>query len=55
MEVTIDNKELATHLTALAIMCASEGTDSCDITISTSKGEFNCHIEFSGVEDGKIT
>lgn len=43
----INDKELASGLTALAIMCASEGTDGCDITITTTKGSINCHIEFS--------
>lgn len=52
MEMTIDNKELATHLLVLAIMCGSEGTDNCDITLTTIKGKINCHIEFSGGEDG---
>lgn len=50
--MTIKNKELATDLITLAIMCASEGTDNCDITLTTSKGKINCHIEFSEVEDG---
>jgi hypothetical protein len=52
MGMTIDNKELATDLIALAVMCASEGTDNCDITLTTSKGKISCHIEFSEVEDG---
>lgn len=51
MEATINNKELATDLLTLATMCASEGTDNCDITLTTTKGKINCHIEFSGVED----
>lgn len=52
MEMSINNKELATDLITLAVMCASEGTDNCDITLITSKGKINCHIEFSEVEDG---
>lgn len=53
MEMTIDNKELATDLLTLAIMCGREGTDNCDITLTTIKGKINCHIEFSEVlEDG---
>ena len=52
MAITINNKELATGLITLAVMCANEGTDSCDITLTTSKGKINCHIEFEGVEDG---
>lgn len=53
MGMTIDNKELATDLIALAIMCANEGTDNCDILLTTTKGKINCHIEFSEVlEDG---
>lgn len=47
----INDKELASGLTALAIMCACEGTDECDITITTTKGNINCHIEFSVEED----
>lgn len=54
MGMTINNKELASDLLALAVMCANEGTDNCDITLTTSKGKINCHIEFEGVEDGKI-
>ena len=53
MEVTINNKELATDLLTLAVMCANEGTDCCDITLTTSKGKINCHIEFEEVDDGK--
>lgn len=52
MGMLIDNKELATDLITLAVMCANEGTDNCDITLTTSKGKINCHIEFEGVEDG---
>jgi len=51
MEVTIDNKELATNLIALAIMCADEETDNCDIILTTSKGKIKCHIEFEEVKD----
>ena len=54
MGMTINNKELATDLIALAIMCANEGTDNCDIALTTTKGKINCHIEFSEVsEDGE--
>lgn len=49
--MTINNKELANDLLTLAIMCASEGSDNCDITITTSKGKINCHIEFLEAED----
>ena len=52
MGFTINNKELATCLITLAIMCADEGTDNCDIELTTSKGNINCHIEFSEVEYG---
>ena len=51
MEGTINNKELATDLLTLATMCANEGTDNCDITLTTSGGKINCHIEFSEVEN----
>lgn len=53
MEATINNKELATDILALAVMCANEGSDNCDITLTTSKGKIRCHIEFEGVEDEK--
>lgn len=52
MGMTINNKELASDLLALAVMCANEGTDNCDIAITTTIGEINCHIEFERVEDG---
>lgn len=52
MEMTINDKELATGLIALAIMCANEGTDNCDLTLTASKGKINCHIEFSEAENG---
>ncbi len=47
----IKNKELATDLVTLAIMCAKEETDNCDIILTTSFGKINCHIEFSEVEN----
>ena len=50
---TIDNKELSLNLATLAVMCAVKGTDNCDIEINTNKGKFNCHIEFSDIEDEK--
>lgn len=53
MGMTIANKELAVNLLTLAVMCSNEGTDNCDITLTTSKGKINCHIEFSEAEDGK--
>ena len=54
MGMSIDNKELATDLITLAIMCANEGTDNCDITLTTNKGKINCHIEFERLEDGNV-
>lgn len=54
MEATINNKELTTDLLTLAIMCANEGTDNCDIALTTSKGKINCHIEFSEVENDRL-
>ena len=51
MGMTINNKELASDLLALAVMCANEGTDNCDIALTTTKGKINCHIEFEGAED----
>ena len=52
MAITIKNEEFASDLIALAIMCANEGTDNCDVQLTTNKGKINCHIEFSEVEDG---
>lgn len=49
--VKINNKKFASYLLALAVMCGEKGTDNCDITITTSKGKINCHIEFSEVEE----
>lgn len=49
--ITIKDKELANNLLTLAIMCASNDTDNCDIKITTSNGVINCHIEFSEAED----
>lgn len=49
MAITINNKELANNLLTLAIMCIKEGTDNCDIILTTSKGKINCHIEFSDI------
>lgn len=42
----INNEGFASDLLTLAIMCASNGSDSCDITIDTSKGKVKCHIKF---------
>ena len=52
MGITINNKELAVYLLTIAVMCANEGTDNCDIILTTSKGKINCYIEFSEVKDG---
>jgi len=49
--IKINNKKFASYLLALAVMCAEEDTDNCDITITTSKGKINCHIEFSEAEE----
>lgn len=54
MGMIINNQEFASNLIALAIMCANEGTDNCDITLTTTKGKINCHIEFKGVEDENV-
>ena len=50
-KIKINNKKFASYLLALAVMCGEEGTDNCDITITTSKGKINCHIEFSEAEE----
>lgn len=47
MGITINNEELATNLLTLAIMCAGMGSDNCDITLTTNRGNIKCHIEFS--------
>lgn len=49
--MTINNKEFASYLLALALMCANEKTDNCDIILTTSKGKIKGHIEFSEVEE----
>ncbi|MBR6646963.1 MAG: hypothetical protein IKL09_05540 [Clostridia bacterium] len=49
MKMTISNKEFASSLFALALMCANEDTDNCDLTLESSKGKLICHIEFTGV------
>lgn len=56
MQITeINDKDLASGLCALAIMCASEGADSCDITIDTTKGKIKCHIKFwSEAEENEL-
>ena len=49
---TIDNKDLADHLTTLALMCIANDTDNCDITLSNKKlGNIRCHIEFSNIDE----
>ena len=52
MGMMIHNKEFASNLIALAIMCAENDTDNCDLELTTGMGVINCHIEFKGVEDG---
>ena len=52
--MTINNREFATYLITLAVMCANEETDNCDIILTTSKGKINCHIEFSDVENDRL-
>ncbi len=51
-EITIKNEEFASNLIALALMCAENGTDNCEVQLTTSKGKINCHIELSEVENG---
>lgn len=49
--ITINNKELANHLFAIAIICAKNDTDNCDIELITKSGtKLNCYIEFSNIE-----
>ncbi len=55
MGMTINNKEFASYLIALAIMCAENDTDNCDLELTTGMGKINCHIEFEGIEDGNET
>lgn len=52
-EFTINNEELLYNLLTLAKMCADNGTDSCDLTITTDKGDIICHIEFEGELKGQ--
>lgn len=48
-EFKINNQELLEdNLIALAITCIDNDTDSCNLTISTEKGEIICHIKFEG-------
>ncbi len=47
-EFTIDNEELLYNLLTLAKICGDNGTDNCDLTITTNKGDIICHIEFEG-------
>ncbi len=47
----IKNENLLTSLIALGILCTKNGTDNCDVEITTTnKGKLICHIEFSEVE-----
>lgn len=54
MGMTIHNKEFASNFIALAIMCAENDTDNCDLELTTGMGVINCHIEFSEVEDENV-
>lgn len=53
MKITINSRELANNLVALAFMCANTGTDNCDLILTTSMGKISCHIEFSRADDKK--
>lgn len=50
----INNRDFANYLAALAVMCANNGTDNCEITINTNKGAFKCEITFSPVNEDKV-
>lgn len=43
----INDKDFCSKLVALCILLAKNNTDNCNLTISTSKGDVNCYIEFS--------
>lgn len=47
----INNPDLANGLAALAIICANNGTDNCEMIINTNKGKFKCNILFENVEE----
>lgn len=51
METTINSKEFASYLLALAYTCANNETDNCYITLTTSNGKIKCYIEFSEVKE----
>ena len=51
MKGTINDHNLATALFTLALMCTEEGTDNCDLTLTSLKGTLHCHIEFTGELD----
>lgn len=53
-EFDINNPDFASYLAALAVMCANNGTDNCEITINTNKGAFKCEITFSPVNEDKV-
>ena len=50
--MTINDKELASNLIALAIMCIGNDTDNCDLELTTEMGVINCHIDFEVVKNG---
>ena len=50
----INNPDFANYLATLAIICANNGTDNCEITINTSKGPFKCNITFSPVDEERL-
>ena len=45
-DLAINNPDLANELAALAIICAKNGTDFCQMTIDTEIGKFKCNILF---------
>jgi predicted secreted protein len=46
----INNPDLANELAALAVLCAKNNTDSCEIIIDTNKGKFKCNILFEDIK-----
>lgn len=49
--ITINNEELASSLIALAILCMENGTDNCDLTLTTSNGKIKCEITFKAIKE----
>lgn len=49
--ITINNEDFAANLIALAILCLDNGTDNCDLILTTSKGKIKCEITFEAIKE----